>query len=153
MYCVCINVIIVFYFLQSDSPTGSRLNLLGWYLLISLFFVFGTVLEFILVLVTKQMVDWVKTQKTIDVAQHQFSLNSAKIHDELQNSQCNVELIETISHTSGIDSSLDQSKLRPMATYPEFFKTLSITSKIDYVSFFVFSVLYMSFNFAYFIFY
>ena len=119
--------------------------------MISLFFVFGTVLEFISVLVTKQMVDWVRIQRKIDVAQRQFSSKSSRKQNGLQNNQCNIEIIEAISHTSGIVASLDQSKFRPMATYPEFFKTLSITSKIDYVSFIVFSVLYISFNVVYFI--
>ena len=119
--------------------------------MISLFFVFGTVLEFILVLVTKQVVDWVRIQRKIDVAQRQLSSKPSGRQNGLQNSQCNVEIIKAISHTSGIVASLDQSKFRPMATYPEFFKTLSITSKIDYVSFIVFNVLYISFNVVYFI--
>ena len=119
--------------------------------MISLFFVFGTVLEFILVLVTKQVVDWVRIQRKIDAAQRRFSSKSSRRQIGLQNSQCDVEIIKAISHTSGIVASLDQSEFRPMATYPEFFKTLSITSKIDYVSFIVFSVLYISFNVVYFI--
>ena len=41
----------MFYSLQADSPSGANLNALGVYLLVSLFFVIATMLEFASVLI------------------------------------------------------------------------------------------------------
>ena len=56
--------------------------------------------------------------------------------------------LEEISTTS--ENALSTSNSRPNATYFKFFKNLSITSKIDYVSFFVFVSFFFMFNCIYF---
>ena len=141
----------VIYFIQSDSPTGSRLNSLGWYLLISLLFVFGTVLEFIAVLILKQLVDWGIIKRSSQISQCAIKENVPNEGKEWKRIQYDVEIVKDTSHTSGGVSSSSKSSYRPNMAYAEFFKTLSVTAKIDSVSFVVFTVLFSAFNCIYFI--
>ena len=48
----------VYCYIQSESPSGSKLNALGHYILVCFLFVFGTMVEFAIVLIGKQKGDW-----------------------------------------------------------------------------------------------
>ena len=49
--------------MQEESPSESRLNALGVYILLELLFVFGTIVEFAIVLVVRQKIDWSKKEE------------------------------------------------------------------------------------------
>ena len=114
----------------------------------SLVFVFGTVLEFILVFIIKQVVEWVAINKRSHAAQYGLKANVPKERQTWKKNRCDVEIQEEITTTSG--NLLSTSNSRPNATYFKFFKNLSIASKIDYVSFFVFFAFFFMFNCIYF---
>ena len=48
------SIILNYFNNQADSPSGSRLNSLASYLLVSLFFVLATMIEFAIVMIVKQ---------------------------------------------------------------------------------------------------
>ena len=122
--------------------------MLSCYLLISLLFVFGTVFEFILVLIIKQVVEWAAINKRSHTVQYGLKTNVLKERQTWKKNQCNVEILEEISTTSG--NTLSTSNSRPDATNFKFFKNLSIASKIDYVTFVVFISFFFMFNCIYF---
>ena len=114
----------------------------------SLLFVFGTVFEFILVLIIKQVVEWAAINKRSHTVQYGLKTNVLKERQTWKKNQCDVEILEEIATTSG--NTLSPSNSRPNATKFKFFKNLSIASKIDYVSFFVFVAFFFMFNCIYF---
>ena len=119
--------------------------------MISLLFVFGTVIEFILVLILKQIVEWAEINSGPHEAQYGLKANVTKERLTWKKNSCDVAILEEISPTSGnLFSTLNT---RPNAAYSKFFKGLSITSKIDYVAFAVFVSLFFVFNCTYFVIY
>ena len=116
------------FLLQVNSPSKSNLNLLGVYILISLTFVFGTMVEFAAVLVAKQRADWNENAKE-------------------KNNRIFVKKLET-HETGHQNGNLEKS---------HFFDKCKLTKdmppyrKMDVLSFVVFSGLYLCFNFIYFI--
>ena len=119
--------------------------------MISLFFVFGTVLEFILVLIIKQLVEWGIIKRSSQISQCEMKENAPMQGKEWKRILYDVEILEDTSHTSGGVSSSSKSSSRPNMAYAEFFKTLSVTTKFDSVSFVAFTVLFSAFNCIYFI--
>ena len=114
----------------------------------SLVFVFGTVLEFILVFIIKQVVEWVAINKRSHAVQYGLKANVPKERQTWKKNRCDVEIQEEISTTSG--NLLSTSNSKHNATYFKFFKNLSIASKIDYVAFVVFVSIFFMFNCIYF---
>ena len=97
------------------------------------------------------MVDWANVNRGSYKLQCGFKENVSKECKGWKKNQCNVESLEDTSHTLGNVSLSSKQNFRTNATYKEYFKTLSITSKVDYVSFVVFSILFFAFNCIYFI--
>ena len=103
-------------------------------------------LEFIVALIIQQMVDWANVNRGPYKLQCGFKENVSKECKGWKKNQCNVESLEDTSHTLGNVSLSSKQNFRTNATYKEYFKTLSITSKVDYVSFVVFSILNLLFS-------
>ena len=122
------------------SPSGSKLNALGAYLLISLLFVFGVMVELASVLFYKQKMEWnLKQPKTLDMTKNIDEMQSSyrTKHGYLKTRKIarNRRKIEPISRMDG------QYQVQ---------KTLAITTKIDIVAFVLFTFLYFIFNLIYF---
>ena len=122
------------------SPSGSKLNALGAYLLISLLFVFGVMVELASVLFYKQKMEWnLKVQKKFDMAQNMDEMQSSYLtkHGFLKSRKIgrNKRNIEPISQMDG------QYQVQ---------KTITITTKIDNVAFVLFTFSYFIFNLIYF---
>ena len=122
------------------SPSGSKLNALGAYLLISLLFVFGVMVEFASVLFYKQKMEWyLKLPKKFDMAQ-----NIDKMQSRYQTKQGNLK-----SRKIG----RNKRKIEPitlMDSRHQIQKIMAITTKIDYVAFVLFTFSYFIFNLIYF---
>ena len=119
--------------------------------MISLLFVFGTVLEFIVVLILKQLIECGLIKRSSQISQCEIKENVPNEGKEWKRIQYDVEIVKDTSHTSGGVSSSSKSSYRPNMAYAELFKTLSFSAKIDSVSFIVFAVLFSAFNCIYFI--
>ena len=96
----------------------------------------------------KQVVDWAEINGRLHKVQYGLKANVPKERQTWRKNQCNVDILEEISPTSG--NLLSKLNSRSNATYSEFFKSLSITSKIDYVAFVVFVSFFFVFNCTYF---
>ena len=104
------------------------MNLLGVYILVSLVFVFGTMVEFAAVLVAKQRADWNENAKEKN---NKIFVKKPETHGA-GNQNGNLK----ISHI------FDKCKLtKDMPSY----------RKMDVLSFVVFSGLYLCFSFVYFV--
>ena len=99
----------------------------------------------------KQIVEWAEINRRPHEAQYGLKANVSKERQTWKKNQCNVEILEEISPTSG--NLLSTSNSSSNATYSEYFKSLFITSKIDYVAFVVFVSFFFVFNCTYFIIY
>lgn len=127
----------MFLYLQSESPSGSKLNALSSYLLVSLFFVFGTMVEFSLVLIIKQKLEWdgYEPEKILQ------KKNTSCCHNF-----CKVDTIEEMGNNPKRrdKGGIQQQNLR--GKQPVLVKVLPRTTKIDIVAFFVFNFGYFVFN-------
>ena len=68
--------------LQNESPSESTLNWVGVYLLASILFVFGTMVEFTIVLIAKQKLDW--DVKTSDENNKKLTLKPKEAFQDLK---------------------------------------------------------------------
>ena len=87
-YCFCIKNISNS---QDESPSGSQLNMLSIYLLTSLIFVFGTMIELALVLFCKRIIDLrYKASTVIDNGTNRdCEFSSKRINIQVENQKMN----------------------------------------------------------------
>ena len=112
------------------------MNRLGMYLLMSLLLVFGTMLEFVMVLIIKQKLD--QSKKSIEENDKRFSENEERFG-------------ENIKKTS-VPKMVDQHVTTNLKTHIlTFSKDMPSYRKIDIVAFFLFNGFFLCFNFVYFI--
>ena len=127
---------------QNVSPTKSQVTELGKYILTSLFFVIGTMVEFAIVLFVKQ-------------------IREERIEQTLNNQRKSGENIYPTTLTGsnvvnvGPEYNCKDDKGFRIANYEEdkevlIRKALALTKKIDRLSIIVFSVAYLIFNCIYF---
>ena len=122
------------------SPSGSKLNALGAYLLISLLFVFGVMVELASVLFYKQkMESYLRPPKKLDMAQDIDEMQSSNRtkHGYLKRRKIGTNK-RNIEPTARMDS---QYQIQ---------KTTTVTTKIDNMAFILFAVSYSFFNLIYF---
>ena len=141
----------LFLYIQSNSPSGSQLSALGLYLLVSLLFVFGTMVEFAGVLIVMQ-----KLELDTNASKGNENRRRPETSFEEKESVC----IHTISKVEPIDDVMQDSETRrgrgtlnrrSRVNHPGYFNALPRTTKIDFVAFFVFIFSYFIFNCIYFI--
>ena len=143
------------------SPSGSELNSLDYYLLISLIFVFGTLVEVALILIMKQ-------------GQYILMIRTGLFGTALDNSSnSTINEYETIPNVNGItpiDTNFpelgiakqgmkisvigdkwrkDMNKTEKQIRH-NIFATLSLSSKLDSFAFIAFVLIYVIFNVIYF---
>ena len=130
--CVCIYLVIandidnLCNYIQSNSPSGASLNALGTYILVSLSYVIGTMIEFAIVILIHRRSSETSRPPPTDPL---FSNHIDSI---------NPEVIQVRQKIKNLDSVAPSEK------------QYSYTEKIDAVAFFVFMISYCVFNFAYF---
>ena len=138
-------------FFKSTSPSGSKLNALGRYLLISLFFVLATMIEFAVVVIMKRRVEWNTKGNTKrpfhSTAHHKFyrkppCLRKRKI---VQLDEIQMEMQDLKNLNSGI-SGKNGNKCRCIGTNC---LMSSLTETIDFISLLTFSASYFLFNCVY----
>ena len=112
------------------------MNRLGMYLLMSLLLVFGTMLEFVMVLIIKQKLD--QSKKSIDENDKRFSENGERFGENIRK--------------ASVPKMVNQHVTTNLKTHIlTFSKDMPSYRKIDIVAFFLFSGFFLCFNFAYFI--
>ena len=112
------------------------MNRLGMYLLVSLLLVFGTMLEFSMVLMIKQKLD--KSKKSMDENGKLFAAKEERF-------------VENIKKAS-VPEMVDQHVTPNLKTHILMFsKDMPSYRKIDIVAFFLFSGFFLCFNIVYFI--
>ena len=136
-------------YFQTISPTGKTLSILGFYLFISLIFIFFQMLEFALVLVVEEMND----HKLHDTNHDKDILESGKITSreikQIQNTVSKVSPFEGKNcdqNTSGVTKS---RKATSWIIRPRFFGKLPLTRKIDFLALIIHHFAYFLFNAIY----
>ena len=66
---------VYFFLFQSESPSVYRLNSLGIYLLVSLFFVISTMVELVLVVFLKRVSEWKTNLIGAEVERNNMNIN------------------------------------------------------------------------------
>ena len=121
-----------------DSPSGSSLSALGFYLLTSLIFVFGAMAEFAVILVIKQKLDWKKA-----------SINDIHKVSPMEDEKTNPA---NISKTPGKIGPIKEMNLAPKTLQEKSIGLSSLllsTTKIDLFAFILFNFSYFIFNCIY----
>ena len=134
---------------QTESPSGKDLSLLGAYLLVSLVFVFSAMVEFAFVLFLNQKRAWLKSMKS-DSSNGADSNNiSSCENNEVSNGLDNIST-ETIKMRS-LQEIKDQetSNTNWWGQKCTVLHGLPLTNKIDLAAFVLFYFFYLSFNIVY----
>ena len=126
------------------------LNKLGIYLLVSLLLVFGTMVEFSMVLVAKQKYDW--NSKKINNFEEQSTIKDQKAYNnqEMNSTVKVISQVEEKGHFPDIwmkDEYLNLSHILKYLTLP---KSMPPYRKTDIIAFILFSAFYLCFNVIYF---
>ena len=132
---------------QTDSPPGKGLTLLGAYLLISLVFVFFTMVEFAFVLAWRE----VNGQEVIENSMTKHESESENVISrkmtKQQNTITKVTPLVTMKH--------DLKEAGVTEQQPTIFRSnankLTLARKIDFSSFLIYNFCYILFNFIYFV--
>ena len=138
-------------FFKSRNPSGANLNALGCYLLISLFFVIATMIEFAVVLVIKRRLEWIPK----NTMTQGFDLTTNQRRLSRLSGIRNRKLIPTNtieSHSKNYyNASLEMSIMKPNKhqLIGSNWMISSVTEAIDFVSFVTFSASYLLFNYVY----
>ena len=125
---------------QSGSPSADSLNALGVYLLVSLFFVIGTMIEFAIVLVIKRKMDS-KMNSNSDDPRTVTAVRRKKMN------YWPSRLPKTFTAENPIPT--EDSKRNQPPTVIDKIESESITDKIDMAAFFLFLFSYFIFNIVY----
>ena len=138
-------------FFKSRNPSGANLNALGCYLLISLFFVIATMIEFAVVLIIKRRLEWIPKntmRQGFDLTRNQRWLR--RISGIRNRKLLPINTVE--SHSKDYDNeSLEISIMKPNKhqLIGSNWMISSVTEAIDFVSFITFSASYLLFNCVY----
>ena len=139
-FAIVIVVVKVIYSLQSHSPTGSDIDNIGLYLLVSLFFVVAAMVEFSIVVIISR-----RENVQIGSADNAHDKDRQGTKDEVQN--FNNALFESLFGSAG---QFDLIKgLKKKITKGRFEQTRSSSKTMDLVSSFVFPLAYAIFNIYY----
>ena len=133
---------------QSESPSQSDLNALGIYLLCSLSFVFGALVEFAVVIVINQMAkqkDGISGNK-LDAPQAQPWKH---FHNGLRSRMTQFRLRKKIMQKRCIDSEFKKETTTMQQSNNTWESILPESKKIDFAAFWLYLFLYFSFNIAY----
>ena len=134
---------------QVESPSGSKLSALDYYMLLCVFFLFGTIIEFAINLLISRIIDEKKNvseqncpNKTIERGVTNISMNNIE-----ESKPCN-----DISLTNNVWE-LNHEKIGGLATFlkNKSWKTLRMTTKIDIIGFIAFNSSFLLFNLIYYI--
>ena len=121
------------------------------YILVSLLFVIGTLVEFACVVFVKQNLDLFKTSNLIH---EEYSKKPASMVKECSNILDNMRKVEC--HGKNDNSLTEKEEMRHLEersgkTLALRFKALPITTKIDFVTFLIFNFVFVIFNLVYFL--
>ena len=138
-------------FFKSRNPSGANLNALGCYLLISLFFVIATMIEFAVVLIIKRRLEWIPRNTMRQGFDSTTNQRCRRRNSGIRNRKfLPADTME--SHSKNYyNSSLDISITKPNKhqLIGSNWMISSLTEAIDFVSFITFSASYFLFNYVY----
>ena len=139
------------FYLKSNSPSGSDLTALDCYILVSLLCVIGTLVEFALVLLVRQSSELFKSSKRQhenDITKHANMVKeypntleaSNKVECFIKNNEASTEAEKGRNHDDEFLKSSSSS-----------FEILPVTTKIDFIAFFISNFIFITFNVVYFL--
>ena len=138
------------FIFQSDSPADSDLSALDHYLLVSMIFVFGTLVEFALVLFLNRKFSYLENSidDHVDKVKNEtnrsgrISSNDGK-EEKLKTVEAKIKPWNPSGWRSDIKSMNAESEERKI------FRQIRVTNNIDFISFFLFNLSYLFFNIIY----
>ena len=138
-------------YLKSNSPSGSDLTALDCYILVSLLFVIGTLVEFALVLLVRQSLEMLKSSKRQHgkgVTNHEYMVkecpNTLELSNKIGCSAKNNAASEDTVEGRNLDNEFQSS-------FTFYFQILPVTTKIDCIAFFISNFIFITFNIIYFL--
>ena len=137
-------------YFQTESPSGASLTLLGAYLLLSLVFVFFTIVEFALVLVLKEK-NRRRLQKKSVTRDEPISkkISSRFFKMELRKHVTNIVPIQEITPELERKRSVGKKRSIVWNSRSGVFATLPLTRKIDIFAFGIYHISFLFFNLYY----
>ena len=134
----------MFQYFKSNNPSGANLNALGIYLLVSLFFVLATMVEFAVVLVLERF-----------YPRNEENKEANKKHRNKQTRRTNLKkkFLSYSKSKASLFNLQDAEKNRNVKEKNTKNINCSLTEKMDFVALFIFMFIYFLFNCVYFMHY
>ena len=136
--------------LQTESPSGKDLSLLGVYLLGSMLFVFAALAEFAYVLFVKQKQEWLDNDDKYEADGSRSSKRPSSGVNAVSS-----DLVDVDRETSQVGN-VQQTITQETRKTPSFWskkctmlQDLPLTTQIDFTGFVLFNFFYLLFNFVY----
>ena len=131
------------------SPSGATLSSLGYYLLISLLFVFSTMLEFALVLALRQ----IQKMETFDNTNLIIEMKNNGMAKQTAMNRDIIKIRPKLGEDQQLKFKPDQeiAKFDCRERFARMFRSMPLTAKIDLFSFSIFNLMYFIMNWAHFL--
>lgn len=133
--------------MQGESPSESKLNALGAYILVTLLFVFGTILEFAFVLIIEQNMIRSMNEKKMIEKDNEFETHTNENYARCQRSTKSIRRVQ--DHVEFAPETEQRNAVQHLENN-SFNQSTALTTKIDYAAFTIFVMLYILFNIIYF---
>ena len=138
------------FIFQSDSPADSDLSALDHYLLVSMIFVFGTLVEFALVLFLNRKFSYLENSIDHSVDKGKDEINhSGKISSNDGKEEKLKKLEAKIKPWDPAAWRSDIKFIKAESDNMKIFRQIRVTNNIDFISFFLFNLSYLFFNIVY----
>ena len=133
----------LFFHLQEDHPKGATLNALGFYLLVSLFFVIGTMVELAIVVMIKRTQRYRRCQTTSRNGKKGSRKNTEGPNVSLTQKSTSVESLRNACLYYSNNDMEDEQMSRTQN------RSRSITDTVDFAALIIFLLSFLVFNFFY----
>ena len=137
-----------YFSFKTASPSGSKLNALGCYLLISLFFVLATMIEFAVVVIMKRRLEWNpkgNIKRPLHLTAHRKFYRKPSCLRKRKFLQLD-EIQMEMQDLKSLNSEISGKKGRKCRCIGSNCMMSSLTETIDFISFLTFSASYFLFN-------
>ena len=138
------------FIFQSYSPADSNLSALDHYLLVSMIFVFCTLVEFALALFLNRKFSYLENSidHSVDKGKDEFN-HSGKISSNDGKEEKLKKLEAKIKPWDPSAWRSDIKFIKAESDKMEIFRQIRVTNNIDFISFFLFNLSYLFFNIIY----
>ena len=135
--------------LQTNSPSGPILSPLGWYLLISLLFVFGAISEFAIALILHRKEKSATSTSSNESTKANENVECFQLTKQIANERTNSKRIRPADKTTKLEPYEGVARTGIFGINLHAMESMPFSTQIDVLAFVTYNLMYLIFNFIY----